>query len=167
MVPIEHYFIESDVNIGSIHLLTVGSCSHILPYDQSKVKYIMQGEYSIVVPNNTIKPILTSFGAGPCVILCMRDITNGRTMLAHIDALTIHPVSTFSGMFNDGEGVDVYIIGGDSSSRDSVHRLLLQLYLYSFIRIKFAHIIDNKSNSFARTAIRTWVLLLMLFLYIM
>jgi hypothetical protein len=130
--------------------ISMGVALHTRPIDPSTVKCVYQREYSICMPTVTKPTTLSSFGAGPCIILCMRDTRNGDTMLAHIDSMTLHPLETFSGMFHDcQEHVEVYMVGGDSTSVKDVHLLLTRLRDYSFIHLKLMHLLDSYSNNFA------------------
>ena len=106
---------------------------------------ILQREYGQLTSDDSTK-IMGTYGAGPCVILCMRDSSSLRTTLAHIDNQTINYFEPFDNY--DPLSSDVYIIGGDTSSRDLVNEILLTLHSMNY-NITFAHVIDNNSNSFA------------------
>jgi len=116
---------------------------------------ILQREYTII-SSNSIKSIIGSYGAGPCIILCMRNRNNTKTILAHIDSITLNPLREFS-VF-DPKYTDVYIIGGDISSRDLIIRLLKVLIANGY-NIIFAHVIMSESNQFAINCItgETWL----------
>ena len=106
---------------------------------------IIQREYGII-NNNTSKKIIGTYGAGSCVILSMRNRNTNNTILAHIDANTDNPLQPFLQFPNDN--CDVYIIGGDSTSKALLNNILKILKKNKF-EITFAHIIDDNSNSFA------------------
>jgi hypothetical protein len=124
-------------------------------YTSSKIKInpsdsvcILQREYGIVNENSE-KTIIGTYGAGPCVILCMREKnTPYKTMLAHIDSLTETPLEIFFQNFKPTE-TEIYIIGGDNSSKNSINKMLRQLKTKNFTNIMYAHLIDDSSNSFA------------------
>jgi len=69
---------------------------------------ILQREYGMV-NTETQKKIIYSYAAGPCVILCMHDISSQRAILGHIDTLTIEPLNKFRTFLP--ENCDVYIVG--------------------------------------------------------
>jgi hypothetical protein len=124
----------------------VGKVSHTDKIDSSKSVGILQREYGIV-NNETPQKIIGTYGAGPCVILCMRNRETYDTILAHIDSLTTDPLSVFSTFQPDK--CDVYIIGGDSSSDKELHDILITLKQLKY-KITFAYIQDNsRGNSFA------------------
>lgn len=104
---------------------------------------VMQREYIV-----TNEDIIGSFGAGPCIIVAMRCPTTKKTMLAHIDALTTSPMSIFHSQFIACDSVDVYLVGGDSSSKDMIIKILDQLSIPKY-RIIYAHLVDSSTNSFA------------------
>ena len=85
-------------------------------------------------------------GAGPCVILCMRDRISSKTILAHIDAMTENYMNPF--LKYDSKNTDVFLIGGDDSTRYVVYDILKKLHDKNF-DIKLSHVIDPSSNSFA------------------
>ena len=117
--------------------------SHRLDASQSIA--ILQREYGII-NSKTEKKIIGSFGAGPCIILCMRNRNSYETILAHIDGMTLNPLKPFQS-FNPSE-CDVYIIGGNTATKITVNHILKDLKRLQYT-IKFAHIIDHSSNSFA------------------
>ena len=108
---------------------------------------ILQREYGIV-GNSTSKQIIGSFGADSCVILCMRNRNTNQTILAHIDTMTLNPISIFIEF--DPNECDTYLVGGDNSqsSKAMINSILLKLKLLNYT-IKFAKINSYNSNSFA------------------
>lgn len=106
---------------------------------------ILQKEFAITSTDRE-KKILGTYGAGPCIILCMRDRTNTNTILAHIDATTKNPLLPFLAF--PPPNSDVYIIGSENSTRTQLLELLIELRNRGY-RVLFAHVIDNNSNSFA------------------
>ena len=114
---------------------------------------ILQREYGIA-NKYTDKNIIGSFGAGPCIILCIRNKLTTDTFLAHIDAMTL-PVFTgespiiFQSQFNPNES-DVYIVGGNNQTKDQVYNLLVDLKRLDYTSIQCAYIVDDfSSNNFA------------------
>ena len=61
-----------------------------------------------VVDSTTEKKIIGSGSASTCFILCMRDRETTKTMVAHIDAMTLFPLDIFRNHFRH-EVTDVYI----------------------------------------------------------
>jgi hypothetical protein len=125
------------------------------PINPELYEEILMDEYAIISSNST-KPIIGTHGAGPCIILCMRDRTNTNTILAHTTALTINPLGPFLSFSR--ENSDVYIIGGDSSSISDMNKILLGLKEYNYT-VTFAHVIDQNANNFAINCItgETWI----------
>jgi len=114
---------------------------------------ILQREYGIA-NKYTDKNIIGTFGAGPCIILCIRNNVTTDTFLAHIDAMTL-PVFTgespiiFRSRFNPIDS-DVYIVGGNNQTKDQVYNLFVDLKRLDYTSIQCAYIIDNFSlNNFA------------------
>jgi len=142
---ISHYYSCKYKDQRKTGPFTVGKRHFNNVLDSSISIGILQREYGII-DNTTSKHIIGSYGAGPCVILCMRDKESNKTLLAHIDRMTIDPLSVFS-IFQPDK-TDVYIIGGNNSSKKNVNDILIQLKGLGF-QIKFAHIITYESNSFA------------------
>jgi len=102
-------------------------------------------------------PIIGTFGAGPCIIVAMRDPITKRTALAHIDALTTMPLMQFFNIFESSNKVHVYLCGGDSSNKKQCKELLEMLKNNKGIddkyQIIFCHLIDHNSNSFGINSI--------------
>ena len=116
-----------------------------IPIDPSMSEAILQKEYGII-SRNSVKSILGTYGAGPCIILCMRNRKTTETILAHIDASTHSPLAPFL-MFSP-EDSDVFIIGGANITREHLVRLLLTLKERGYT-VTFANVIDDKANKFA------------------
>ena len=116
---------------------------------------ILQKEYAII-SNNSVKTIVGTYGALPCIILCMRDRRNTNTILAHIDATTENPLEPFLSF--PPEHSDVYMIGGTDGSRKDATGLLFGLKSGGYT-LTFAHIIDDDSNAFAIDCLtgETWL----------
>lgn len=55
-----------------------------------------------------------TFGLGPCIGIVFRDPDTNKSMLAHIDDLTLYPVNTFLDKFRESKTIDVHICGGDT-----------------------------------------------------
>ena len=75
----------------------------------------------------------------------MRDRRTTRTTLAHVDSLTDSYFTPFDSYLP--QYTDVYIIGGNPSRKHQVNEILTTLKERNF-EIKFAHIIDDGTNSF-------------------
>lgn len=117
----------------------------LLPLDSSRCVTVLQREYGIVC-KESLKPIIRSFGAFTCVILCMRNRQTTETILAHIDANTLNPLEPF--LHFPPDLCDVFVVGGEKSSIDEVNSLLLQLLEQNY-SITYANIIDENENMFA------------------
>ena len=118
----------------------------ILAYFRSeKLVYVNMREYGIV-DSNSDKKIIGSSGAGTCFILCMRNRETTKTMVAHIDALTLFPLDRFREHFTP-EITDVYIVGGNNSSIRHFHDIFMLLYFHNF-NIMYMRVIENETNRF-------------------
>jgi hypothetical protein len=113
--------------------------------DSTKSVGIMQREYGIVNMNTT-KHIIGTYGADPCVILCMRDRKTRETTLAHIDGGTLDYFQPFSSY--EPTDTQVYIVGGNNFTKKQVNQMLIELKGRGF-DIHFAHVIDEQANRFA------------------
>lgn len=105
---------------------------------------VLQGEYGTLNKNNKQKYIY-SFGKDSHIILCMRNNETNETMLAHIDALTTNYLMPF--MDFDVHKTDVYVIGGDVSSKNMVKKLVNEVNSHGF-KIKYAKIFTNTIDDF-------------------
>ena len=116
---------------------------------------ILQKEFAIISSNST-KTILGTYGAGPCIILCMRNRTNTNTILAHIPAVATNPLEPFLSF--PPEHSDVYVIGVANESRETVTELLVSLRDRGYI-VTFAHVVEDSANSFAINCLtgETWL----------
>ena len=117
----------------------VGKVSYTDKIDSSKSVGILQREYGIV-NNETPQKIIGTNGTNSCVILCMRNRETYDTILAHIDNSTNDPLSVFSTFLPDK--CDVYIIGGNESSKGLLHDILIKLKQLKY-KITFAYIQDD------------------------
>ena len=84
--------------------------------------------------------IIGSFGAGPCLILAMRNRETKEVTMAHIDANTRYPLYPFK--HYDSEITDVYLVGGDIShtSVEMINNIMIKIKDYT---VKIIHILDN------------------------
>ena len=123
----------------------VGNIKNNSNIDTVKILTILQREYG-EVDKTTEKSIIGSYGAGPCFIICMRNRFTYKSTLAHIDTLTQNPLEPFE--HYEPNQTDVYIIGGDNSSKTQIHDILILLKEKKH-GIKCANIITNNSNKFA------------------
>jgi hypothetical protein len=115
------------------------------PIDPSKCLPVLQRQ-SGCISNITKYTTIGTYGLGPCICICMRARDGTLTALSHIDGLTEDILGPYY-MFPP-DATDVYIIGGDSTSRDLINNILELLDRNNY-KITFAHILDSKDNSFA------------------
>ena len=110
----------------------------ITEIDVSKSEGVFQREYAITNKNKE-KTILGTHSAGPCVIVCMRNRETTDTFLGHIDcAGGVSSIELRMKMF-PRKDTDVYVVGGDQSSKDLVKRIL-RLLNEKLYNIKFLYI---------------------------
>lgn len=77
--------------------------------------------------NTSSNHIITSYGAGPCIILCARNRYTNKTTMTHIDGLVItvkNVIPQFIEYKKDDS--DIFIVGGDNSrpSNEKIINLL-------------------------------------------
>ena len=113
--------------------------------DSNIAQGLLQREYALINSDNSTK-IIGSYGAGPCIIMCLRNRITTLTFLCHLDLLTIDYKHHFYKF--EPNDTDVYIIGCDRSTIHILHKLLTILDNMNF-KITFAHVIDDILNSFA------------------
>lgn len=118
---------------------------HKSPIDASKCLLVLQHQYGCI-SNTTKYTTIGTIGCGPCVCICMRAHNGSQTVLSHVDTLTQNIAGPHY-MFPP-DATDVYIIGGDSQSRNLINNILKLLARFNY-KIIFAHILDSESNSFA------------------
>jgi len=91
---------------------------------------VLQHEITITDGGNP-KPILGSFGAGPCVIIAAYNPVTNQAMLTHVDALT--SLSSLDAYFDrlspsPRAKLQVHLAGGDDSSKEQVTIILEKIY---------------------------------------
>ena len=118
---------------------------NISSIDPSKCLSVLQHQYGCI-SNTTKYTTIGTYGCGPCVCICMHARDGSLTALSHVDTLTLNILGPHYMFLPDT--TDVYIIGGDSSSRNLINNILELLARFNY-KITFAHILDSKSNSFA------------------
>lgn len=126
------------------------------PIDITIVKNVCQREYSIV-NETTPEKIIVSTCAATCIILCMRNRKTTETILAHIDNPTIPFIKPFLPF--DPAYTDVYVVGGETISKENIHELLEILQQNHYFFVTFCHLVDINPNKFAidcRTG-ETWL----------
>ena len=113
--------------------------------------YVGQRKFSARKYYDDDDVIVGSYGAGPCLILAMRDRETKQVTLAHIDNNTLFPLSPFT-KYNP-QFTDVYLVGGNTSP-ESVRMIHTIMNCIAEYTIKIIHIIDSCfSNSlFIHTA---------------
>lgn len=93
--------------------------------EQTLVRGIIQKEYTIT-NSKSDKPIIGTFGLGPCIALTGYDPETSTAVIAHIDATT--DIQSLAEIFTD-IGIDskgynrlrIGLIGGNYSSRRKVN----------------------------------------------
>lgn len=100
----------------------------LVEVDQKIVRGIIQKEYAIT-DSGSEKPIIGTFGLGPCIALTIYDVTNQVAGIAHIDGTT--HIDSLDGVFyefnqNDDSipQLELRLIGGDGSSRETAIKIL-------------------------------------------
>jgi hypothetical protein len=107
---------------------------------------VYQKEYYIATPEN---PIIGTYSLTSCICIIMREPILNITMLAHIDLTTINPLQTFFEVFDNYDKVNVYMMGGNSSSIDQCNTLINAFDNKDTYDIKYVHLIDYGKNSIA------------------
>lgn len=75
-------------------------------------------------------PIIGTLGAGPCIIIAVRDPLTNRTALTHVDAAGGYLIDDIFNRFKNSEKVEVYLHGGENNfySRKYIIMILEDLY---------------------------------------
>ncbi len=131
--------------------LIYGNCTRAtIPIVPSKAEEVKMREAIIIDKDSKIK-VLGTFGAGPCIIVGIRDRITTKTLLSHVDALSLDPINIFNGFPSDTS--DVYLIGGNSTStsKEKINDLISKIVSRGFV-IKYAYLVDSNSNSFGINA---------------
>ncbi len=76
---------ENEEKLETIRKPLMGAQS--VDFESQKAATVLQREYS-VAEATSIRPILGTYGAGPCVIMALYDSQNKKAILAHIDPST-------------------------------------------------------------------------------
>ena len=111
----------------------------ITEIDVSKSEGVFQREFAITNKNKE-KIILGTHSAGPCVIVCMRNRETTDTFLGHIDCAGGVSSIKFGMKLFPRKDTDVYVVGGDRSSKYLIKRIL-QLLNEKMYNIKFLYIL--------------------------
>lgn len=78
---------------------------------------VLQHEYAITT-SNSIKPVLATYGAGPCLIIAIYDEESKKAVLTHVDSAThLDSLNRLLKMMNPSSS-SVHLCGGDMSSQD-------------------------------------------------
>jgi hypothetical protein len=120
---------------------------------------IYQREYFIATTEN---PNIGTYALVPCICICMRDPIQQKTMLAHIDSLTIDPLQYFFNYFDSlkSTNIDVFIIGADIYSKSQLENLILQINSKSKYKIQYIWALgDDQSKSFGINTLTGEILL--------
>jgi len=122
---------------------------NISEFDVFKCETINQRECGFTNKDRKY-PIIGTYGASTCYILVIRDKITTNTLLYHIDSLT--DLSIKQDMFKysilDPSNTDIYLIGGNSTSKNIGHNILTQLVNCGFSNsLKFINILNSNSNS--------------------
>ncbi|MGD9153747.1 MAG: hypothetical protein PVG30_08890 [Gammaproteobacteria bacterium] len=86
-------------------------------FSKNLAEGVLQREYAITTANSK-KPILGTYGAGPCLIVAIYDSKSKTAFLAHIDSATnLKSLTQILKIFNPKTSV-VHLFGGDNSSKN-------------------------------------------------
>ena len=156
---IPHFYVCKYSNIKTAQ----GQTIRYRPYDAEKMKMPPYEELypvyqrEIFVTSDEYKKVGT-YGAGPCIIVAMRDPNKKIVALAHIDAMTKDPMLQFYNIFRESQNVDIYLCGGNNSNIEQCESILRSIYKeYQYNQNKynvvFCHLVDNNANSFGIDAV--------------
>ncbi|MCW8408863.1 hypothetical protein OQJ13_07745 [Legionella sp. PATHC035] len=113
---------------------------------------VLQHEVGIT-DNTSLKPILGSYGAGPCFIIAIWNATTKTALLAHVDAITT--LSSVESLFNrissnDNDLLEVHLHSGDSSSKKQATQIIELVEKHKNAKILSADVChDGYSKSLA------------------
>lgn len=93
-------------------------------FSKNEAQAVLQHEVAITNSNST-KPILGTYGAGPCVIVALYNPQTKVAALAHVDSLTnINSLAHHVDQISSVGAVEVHLSGGDSSSKKMVTEII-------------------------------------------
>ncbi|KTC81130.1 Uncharacterised protein [Legionella cherrii] len=111
-------------------------------------------QHEIGITNNTsLKPILGSYGAGPCVIIAIWNATTKTALLAHVDKFT--SLTSVESLFkrissDDNDILEVHLHGGDWSSKKQAAQIIELVENHKNAKILSADVCnDGHSKSLA------------------
>ena len=93
----------------------------------TKKEALAVGQHEIAITNAaSIKPILGSYGAGPCIIIAAFNPSTKQALLAHVDAVTVLSSLTahLSKISESGTILQVHLAGGDHSTKTQAAELI-------------------------------------------
>jgi hypothetical protein len=105
---------------------------------------LMCGQREMVTASDQF-PIIGTMGLGSCIAVAMRAMRARlglKTVLAHIDILTLNPMETLFDEFKDDEEVEVYICGGDEATINLAMTILESVATKKY-KIMYCHLIDE------------------------
>jgi hypothetical protein len=92
------------------------------------------------------RPVLATFGAGPCIAIAVYNPETRTASLAHIDALTELPSTDalFYQLSKDSDAtLEVHLAGGMEMSREQVTELIRRIQIKPNVAVKSANIIPE------------------------
>jgi hypothetical protein len=108
---------------------------------------VYQHEYAITT-SNSIKPVLASLGAGPCLIVAIYDEESKKAVLTHIDSKTkLDSLNRLLKMMSPSSS-SVHLCGGDMSSKEMCMDIVDLIESNGF-RISSADIVRSDVSSLA------------------
>ncbi len=115
---------------------------------------ILQG-YIGYTNSKSTKPILGTYGAGPCIIIYIYNPKTFAASLTHIDP-TVHANGILNSMIyslrkEENEKLEIHLRGGDGSSKEFAMKLLNDLSQKNNIELKSCSLLsgDHESKSLA------------------
>lgn len=111
-------------------------------------------QHDIAITNSqSEKPVLGTYGAGPCIIVAAYNFSTQQGFLSHVDSLTETPclrqyLQRISG--NQSDEIQVHLHGGDNSSREQAAGIVDFLRSQPNIKIVSANLCEGlESKSLA------------------
>jgi hypothetical protein len=87
---------------------------------------VLQHEVALTSRHST-KPVLGTYGAGPCIIVAAHNEETGEALLAHVDSLSnLKSLSQHLDKIGGSEGskIRIHLLGGDTSSRKQASQIV-------------------------------------------
>jgi hypothetical protein len=130
---------------------TIGQEKIIGPFTSEKAMGVFQRDVAITCENSQ-KPILGTYGAGPCIIVAAFNPITKQALLAHMDSSTdSNSLSKYIDIIKGDEPeakIHIHLAGADNSSKKELIELLRFLQTRTNTSIISADILNGVADSY-------------------